>query len=117
MAPLSLAAATAVFQALRIWVNDEAGELQAVLREAPLLLAPGGVLAAVTFHSGEDRAVKHALRALAPKRWSPPWQRPTDVAPQLDEVAANPRARSARLRLLRRMATGESLDGESEDEE
>jgi 16S rRNA (cytosine1402-N4)-methyltransferase len=94
--------ATAVFQALRIWVNDEAGELATLLRDAPGLLGAGGVLAVISFHSGEDRAVKHALRELAPKRYQPDWIRPADQAPQADELNDNPRARSARLRCLLR---------------
>lgn len=94
--------ATRVFQALRIWVNDELGEVERLLEAAPARLAPGGVLAVISFHSGEDRIVKHGLRALAPR--GADFELPTrrSIEPSDAEVQANPRARSARLRLLRR---------------
>lgn len=95
--------ATLVFQALRMWVNDEMGELETLLTAAPELLVPGGVFAVISFHSGEDRAVKQVFRDLAPRKDSP-FQRPSRK-PQLptdEETRENPRARSAKLRLLRR---------------
>ena len=107
-------AATRTFQALRIYVNDELFELAGGLGAAERVLAPGGRLVVVTFHSLEDRLVKrflreraapqpHASRHLPPQagsRAQPSFQflnhRP--VSPTDTEVAANPRARSARLR-------------------
>jgi 16S rRNA (cytosine1402-N4)-methyltransferase len=107
-------AATRTFQALRIYVNDELGELARGLSAAERVLAPGGRLALVTFHSLEDRVVKHFLRqrATAEERGSrhlPPQagNRPAPsfrflnhrpVSPTDKEIAANPRARSAKLR-------------------
>jgi 16S rRNA (cytosine1402-N4)-methyltransferase len=107
-------AATRAFQALRIYVNDELGELAAGLAAAERVLAPGGRLVVVTFHSLEDRLVKQFLarRAVPPpsgSRHLPP--RSADhpassfrfvnhrpLSPTDREVAANPRARSAKLR-------------------
>lgn len=108
--------ATRTFQALRIAVNDELGQLVRGLYAAEAVLAAGGVLAVVTFHSLEDRIVKRFLAARAglnPKgnRWSPEENR---IAPQFEllgrkaitadesELAVNPRSRSAKLRLARR---------------
>jgi 16S rRNA (cytosine1402-N4)-methyltransferase len=109
--------ATRVFQALRIAVNDELGELQRGLAAAERALKPGGRLAVVTFHSLEDRIVKQFLarrtgrgRAVSrllpgePARPAPsflgfPGQ---PVAPGAAEIAANPRARSAKLRFAER---------------
>ena len=110
--------ATRVFQALRIAVNDELGELERGLAAAEQVLAPGGRLAVVSFHSLEDRAVKEFVRARsgrtpAPSRHAPPrgeqqaatlrdlTRRP--VVPSDAEVAANPRARSARLRVAEKI--------------
>ncbi|HMM62842.1 MAG TPA: 16S rRNA (cytosine(1402)-N(4))-methyltransferase RsmH [Mesorhizobium sp.] len=102
--------ATRVFQALRIYVNDELGELARALLAAERALKPGGRLAVVTFHSLEDRIVKRfiAERADAPagSRHMPQAQAqaPTfrrlgaGITPGEAELAANPRARSARLR-------------------
>jgi len=109
--------ATRTFQALRIAVNDELGELVRGLAAAERILKPGGRLAVVTFHSLEDRIVKRFLRAASataagssrhdPERTLPPPRfetpdRPT--APSDAEIAANPRARSARLRAAVRTA-------------
>ena len=93
--------ATRTFQALRIAVNDETGALQAALADAPPLLAPGGRLGVISFHSGEDRIVKRTFRALEPAGFAelePSPRQPTD-----DEVRSNPRARSAKLRVLERL--------------
>jgi 16S rRNA (cytosine1402-N4)-methyltransferase len=109
--------ATRSFQALRIAVNDELGELARGLAAAERALAPGGWLAVVTFHSLEDRIVKRflALRsgtaprgsrhAPDPLRTEPGFALATRgaVAPSEAEVAANPRARSAKLRIARRL--------------
>jgi 16S rRNA (cytosine1402-N4)-methyltransferase len=113
--------ATRSFQALRIKVNDELGEIERGLAQASELLAPGGRLIVVSFHSLEDRIVKRFMsdaagRAAAPSRHDPrglvararPGFRlltPRPLRPTASEVAANPRARSARLRALERIAT------------
>ncbi len=109
--------ATRVFQALRIAVNDELGELEAGLEAAERVLKPGGRLAVVTFHSLEDRIVKSFLteragRLPAGSRHLPPTQQgpqPTFELlfkgarePSEAEQASNPRARSAKLRAARR---------------
>ncbi|HYC67535.1 16S rRNA (cytosine(1402)-N(4))-methyltransferase RsmH [Brevundimonas sp.] len=105
--------ATRVFQALRIAVNDELGELRAGLEAAEATLAPGGRLAVVTFHSLEDRIVKafltertgnapggsrHAPVAIDPRKPSFTLRFKGAREAGEDERAANPRARSARLR-------------------
>lgn len=102
--------ATRVFQALRIYVNDELGELAKALIAAEKVLKPGGRLAVVTFHSLEDRIVKRFIAdradAAASSRHMPEAQARTatfrklggGVTPGDAEVAQNPRARSARLR-------------------
>ena len=113
--------ATRTFQALRITVNDELGALDTLLADAPGLLAPGGRFLVISFHSLEDRRVKTAFAELsgrrrpqAPRRGLPP---PPSPEPDFDlltthavqagpeESQTNPRARSARLRALRRRLT------------
>ncbi|HUI17572.1 MAG TPA: 16S rRNA (cytosine(1402)-N(4))-methyltransferase RsmH [Alphaproteobacteria bacterium] len=111
--------ATRTFQALRIAVNDELGELDRGLVAAERLLKPGGRLAVVAFHSLEDRAVKRFLkgRSAAGRARSRllPGERPERPAsfrllakgalrPSTSELGANPRARSARLRAAERTA-------------
>lgn len=105
--------ATRSFQALRIAVNDEFGELIAGLEAAERALAPGGRLAVVTFHSLEDRVVKRFFQeragaAARANRYAPDLPEETAtfrlvtrraVGPDEGEVAANPRARSAKLRV------------------
>ncbi len=89
-----------VFQALRIAVNDELGALDALLRTLPSCLAPGGRVAILTFHSGEDRRVK---KAFEDGRRQGIYAEVGDVQrPPAAEVAANPRAASAKLRWARR---------------
>ncbi len=90
--------ATRTFQALRIAVNRELEHLEQALRVLPECLNPEGRLAVISFHSLEDRLVKHALRE------DPRLEVLTRrvVRPGADEVARNPRARSARLRVARR---------------
>jgi 16S rRNA (cytosine1402-N4)-methyltransferase len=93
--------ATRTFQALRIAVNDELGALEVALPQAASLLAPGGRLAVISFHSLEDRRVKWFFRGPeAPLRTLT--KRP--ISPSEDEVRANPRARSAKLRVAERPA-------------
>ena len=112
--------ATRSFQALRIRVNDELGEIERGLDQASKLLAPGGRLIVVAFHSLEDRLVKRFMgdaagRAPAPSRHDPRGLRSRaaphfrlvtarPLRPGAAELAANPRARSARLRALERIA-------------
>ena len=111
--------ATRVFQALRIAVNDELGELEAGLVAAERALKPGGRLAVVTFHSLEDRAVKLYLTARSGRTPAGSRHRPPAAAgpqPSFDllfsgaqaptpaETASNPRARSAKLRAAVRTA-------------
>jgi 16S rRNA (cytosine1402-N4)-methyltransferase len=93
--------ATRTFQALRIAVNDELGSLEAALPQAADLLAPRGRFGVIAFHSLEDRLVKHAFGALGA---TPGWRLATrkPVRPGADEVRRNPRARSARFRVLER---------------
>jgi 16S rRNA (cytosine1402-N4)-methyltransferase len=90
--------ATRVFQALRIMVNDELGLLDATLSELPEVLAPGGRAAIISFHSLEDRRVKWAFRN--DPRLIVLTKKPVTAAAQ--EVAVNPRARSAKLRVAER---------------
>jgi 16S rRNA (cytosine1402-N4)-methyltransferase len=99
--------ATKTFQALRIAVNDELSVLETFLREAAELLAEGGVLAIISFHSLEDRQVKLAFRALAATEGFEILTKKPIVA-SLDELSMNPRARSAKLRAIRKIS--ETLD-------
>lgn len=96
--------ATRTFQALRIAVNGELEALDALLSQAPGCLAPGGRLAIISYHSLEDRAVKHGFRALAQPKETSSFGVLTKkpVGASRDEVRANPRARSAKLRVLER---------------
>jgi 16S rRNA (cytosine1402-N4)-methyltransferase len=94
--------ATQTFQALRIAVNDELGSLEAALPRAAELLAPGGRFGVIAFHSLEDRLVKHAFRRFARAGWQILTAKP--VRPASAEIHTNPRARSAKLRVLERGA-------------
>ena len=111
--------ATRVFQALRMAVNDEIPSLRRALAAACLLLRPGGRLAVITFHSGEDRVVKEwgreqtrdytyegeidvpELRQPSAPRMK--WVHRKAVQPAPAELADNPRARSAQLRVLEKI--------------
>jgi 16S rRNA (cytosine1402-N4)-methyltransferase len=86
--------ATRVFQALRIAVNDELGALERLLEALPGCLWPGGRAVLISFHSLEDRRVKHALRDR--QRWQELTRKPVQAGEE--EVRRNPRARSAKLR-------------------
>jgi 16S rRNA (cytosine1402-N4)-methyltransferase len=95
--------ATKTFQALRLAVNQEPEALAEALPQALALLAPGGILAVISFHSGEDRYVKHFLRerhrpVLSPAP-APAFAKVQRYLPNNEEIAANSRCRSARLRL------------------
>ena len=116
--PAKVHVATRTFQALRIAVNDELGELDRVLASLPRLLRVGGRAAVIAFHSLEDRAVKQAFRTLEGRCTCPPglpvcacgaqgtFRVLTRRAVQASdtEVERNPRARSARLRAVERVA-------------
>ncbi len=105
-----------LFQALRIAVNDELQQLKDGLPRMRDALTPEGSLAVLTYHSGEDRIVKHAFRDWARSCVCPPTHRvcvcrgkalgtvvtKSPVTPGSDELAANPRARSAKMRVFRR---------------
>ena len=98
--------ATRTFQALRIAVNRELESLEQFLAAAPVCLAPGGRLVVISFHSLEDRLVKQSFRS---------WDREGGmrnltrhvVKPTREEIRANPRSRSARLRAAERLAESE----------
>lgn len=101
--------ATRTFQALRIAVNQELEVLERTLHDAPDLLAPKGRLCVISFHSLEDRIVKHTFRALS--------QKPTPTlkiltkkpcVPSMEEREVNPRSRSAKLRVAERLSEGET---------
>src|SRR5579863_9304236 len=119
--------ATQTFQALRMTVNDELGELDRLLEAIPDLLAPGGRAAIIAFHSLEDRRVKDAFRT-----WENPCICPPDIprcmcgkvplgervtrkptVASAEEIARNPRARSAKLRVFERaVAEAGSTEGQ-----
>lgn len=127
-APKGVHPATRTFQALRIAVNDELGQLLAGLEAAERILAPGATLAVVTFHSLEDRIVKRFLARASGRVEGGSRHRPTTagnhpasftlasgqpVSATEAEMAANPRARSAKLRWASRTAAPPlGLDGE-----
>ena len=92
--------ATRVFQALRIVVNEELTALETFLNRVPNLLLPGGRIAVISFHSLEDRIVKHSLRAS--ERLRVLTKKP--ITPQTDELEQNPRSRSAKLRIAERIS-------------
>ena len=110
--------ATRTFQALRIAVNRELANVEAVLPQAIDALAPGGRLAVIAFHSLEDRIVKRFLRQISDECTCPPEMphcdcrerarvrliKPFPIRPAEDEVTRTPRARSARLRVAERLA-------------
>jgi 16S rRNA (cytosine1402-N4)-methyltransferase len=104
-----------LFQAVRIAVNDELGGLAAALPAFRDALAPNGQLAVISYHSGEDRVVKHAFQDWSRRCVCPPGypvctcrgralgrvEPRKPVIPDDAEIEANPRARSAKLRLFR----------------
>jgi len=89
--------ATKTFQALRIFVNRELEDLQALLEAAPRILKPGGRVVVISFHSLEDRIVKDAFREGAQKGYFSLLTKKPVTATEL-ESDRNPRARSAKLR-------------------
>jgi 16S rRNA (cytosine1402-N4)-methyltransferase len=96
--------ATRTFQALRIWVNRELEGLEAFLASAARRLMTGARLAVIAFHSLEDRIVKHTFRALAHGEAAVRILTKRPIEAGDDEVARNPRARSAKLRAIERLA-------------
>ena len=121
--------ATRVFQALRICVNEELAEVEKLLEQALDRLKPGGRLGVITFHSLEDRIVKQFFKRVSSSAHSRPELkglplteeqmlaiekpqarivRPFPVTPTDKEIGDNPRARSAKLRILEKMAATES---------
>jgi len=100
--------ATRTFQALRIWVNGELDGLDDFVRTAARHLRPGGRLVVITFHSLEDRIVKHTLRELDRERGLVRVLTKKPIEATATEIEANPRARSAKLRAAERGAPPES---------
>ena len=96
--PQRIDPATRTFMALRMAVNQEVENLTGLLEQAPRFLTPGGRLAIVSFHSVEDRLVKQAFRS-AEQTGLLTVLTPKPISPSSDEIAANPRSRSAKLRV------------------
>lgn len=106
--------ATKSFQAMRIFINNELGDIEAFLTQSIALLKPNAVLAVISFHSLEDRLIKQFFNNHSQGRWAgddklplPPnrakwFYKPIRIAPSADEIASNPRARSAYLRVATR---------------
>lgn len=115
--------ATRTFQALRIWVNDEMGQIDLGVTAAIDHLQPGGHLAVISFHSGEDRRIRDLIEARVHACLCPPqmpicvcgkkptmcWLQKKPVRPDEQEVAGNPRSRSSMLRVARRLVDAESV--------
>ncbi len=98
--------ATRTFQAIRMEVGDEVGELTRCLPQAAELLSDGGRMAIITFHSVEDRVVKQALRPYGRHAGRTDWQlvrRGRVMRPSAEEVRGNPRSRSAKLRVFEKV--------------
>ncbi len=92
--------ATRTFQALRIATNDELGALKDGLEGAFALLAPGGRIAVITFHSLEDRIVKNMFREWGKEQATVITKKP--IVPEREEIIRNPRSRSAKLRIIQK---------------
>jgi 16S rRNA (cytosine1402-N4)-methyltransferase len=101
-APEKIDPATRTFLALRMAVNQEMGNLQMVLKTAPGLLNGGGRFAVISFQSMEDRLVKQAFRSLEANGVCEILT-PRPLSPTTEEIAANPRSRSAKLRCIRKI--------------
>ena len=100
--------ATRTFQALRIAVNDEIGALAGGTQAAWHLLVPGRKIAVITFHSVEDRAVKQLFVGWEERGEGKRTPRKT-IKPSKEEIAENPRARSAKLRVIQTNAAGDNV--------
>jgi 16S rRNA (cytosine1402-N4)-methyltransferase len=100
---LRIHAATRTFQALRIQVNEELYQLEYLMGRVILRLQPGGRAAILSFHSLEDRRVKHAFKppGEAEPKFRPVTKKPIEA--DEDEIGRNPRARSAKLRIAERI--------------
>ena len=96
--------ATRTFQAIRIWVNGELEDLDTFVRTAAGHLAPAARLCVISFHSLEDRIVKHTMRGLAAGDEALRVLTKKPIAPDDAEVRRNPRSRSAKLRAIERLA-------------
>jgi 16S rRNA (cytosine1402-N4)-methyltransferase len=106
--------ATRVFLALRMAVNDEIAGLESLLRTAPEVLRPGGRFGVITFHSGEDKPVKLDFRRRKSEGVYRMVTRKPVVADE-EERRANPRSRSAKLRVVARLGAGEHRDDIEEE--
>jgi len=94
--------ATRTFQAMRIWVNRELEGLDAFLERGAGLLNPAGRMAVISFHSLEDRIVKHTFRGLQQREPGLTVRTKRPIVPGDDEIERNPRSRSAKLRAIER---------------
>ena len=112
--PRRIHPATKTFQALRMAVNDEVGELRALLAAAPALLAVGARFVVISFHSGEDRLVKRSFRRLSRSGVYRLLAR-KPVRPTPEEVRRSPASRSARMRAAQRTDKPLASDKESID--
>lgn len=105
--PRRLHPATRTFQALRLVVNEELENLEIFLEQAPEVLSPQGRIVIISFHSLEDRIVKNKFRSLAKNKKGKEGAfrllTPKPVTPSREEVLANPRARSAKLRAMEKI--------------
>jgi len=114
--------ATRTFQALRIWVNEEMDQIDAGISAAVEHLMPGGRLAVISFHSGEDRRIRDLIEAQVKPCQCPPempvcvcgklpvmrWLQKKPVRPGEEEVLYNPRSRSSRMRVAERLSDAEA---------
>ena len=100
--------ATRTFQAIRIAVNRELEALDQAIEGAANALKPNGTLVVLSYHSGEDRPVKQAMRKLAGEGFQELYRKP--IVPSEDEIRRNPRSRSAKMRAVRRAA----MDGKGD---